>query len=355
MAFGVTTYGSGAVGILSANIVSLQQSLGGQSAYTTLGINTYRYDLFQGSCVTIDNSTITQYIDPIASKKGEINAFGTTDQFLLYPKYYSTEVAAESAAASIYGTAGESSTDGVLSETTTYISLDITYETPATFTAGDVVTEASGSTYGTVAFTTSLVLSGSDYVGKYAVKTWNKNAGVGIGSTMTASGITTTTTGIQYIGVGSVFKDIIAVTIYPNLEPANPNADNPFAGRRTEVSSTSNAGLGVGNSFYANAIANDTFEDYIDVSGTLPYLQDDLAFDTALNPTGLTTISSLRTEVQTLRTGITSYVGAGATVKDLKKGYAVNIWSLSNNAVVAQQQINDLNNAISILQDPTFQ
>lgn len=353
MSFGVTTYGNGAVGILSANIVSLQQSVIGASAYTTLGINTFRYNLFEEPAKTIDNALISTNLDPANAKKTEINAEGTDTVFLSHQSYHASTAAAEGAATSLYGTEANSSSTGALSEVTTYFSVGVTTNLPGSVTAGQSVFFADGTLFGTVAWDVTLQNVGFSYTGKYAVKSWNPN--VSIGTTLIAGTIRVQVPKLEYIGVGKVYNDVVAITAYPNLEPPNNDVDSPFEGRESQKLSSSNAGVGVANTFFANGLVDNTFGDFVIVSGGVPFMQDVLAFDTVSNSTGATDIANLRAELGGYRSGIGSYVGAAATVKGLKNDYAINVWSLRNDAKTNNEQIVNLQNAINILQDPTFQ
>jgi len=355
MSFGVTSYSNGAVGIMSANVISIDQSLSGLSAYATLGIQTYRYDLYYGNAQTIDQKIQPNYLDPGSTKKNQILDIGDSDTFLSHPQYYASGAAAESAASTLYGQASEIQTDGVSADVTSYISLSATYPTPVTYTAGDAVTGSDGTSFGTVAFTTSLVQSGFVYTGEYAVKDWNESAGVGIGSTMIASGITTNVTAIQYIGVSKVYDDFIAVTYYPNLEPAGDGTNNPFQGRQTKNFESVSDGIGAGNTFYGNSIVGTTYANYVDSVDALPYLGDALVFDTSSNTGGATSIANLRSDLGTNRSGISSYVDASTKVKGQKNSASINIQSLKRAAVIIEDQKSDLQSAINVLNDPTFQ
>jgi len=355
MSFGVTSYSNGAVGIMSANIISINQSLSGLSAYTTLGIQTYRYDLYYGNAQTIDQKIQPNYLDPGSTKKNQILDIGDSDTFLSHPQYYASGAAAESAASTLYGQASEIQTDGVSADVTSYISLSATYPTPVTYTAGDAVTGSDGTSFGTVAFTTSLVQSGIAYTGEYAVKDWNESAGVGIGSTMIASGITTNVTAIQYIGVSKVYDDFIAVTYYPNLEPPGDGTSNPFQGRQTKNFESVSDGIGAGNTFYGNSIVGTTYANYVDSVDILPYLGDALVFDTSSNTGGATSITNLRSDLSTNRSGISSYVDASTKVKGQKNSASINIQSLKRAAVIIENQKSELQSTINVLNDPTFQ
>lgn len=355
MSFGVTSYSNGAVGIMSANIISINQSLSGVSAYTTLGIQTYRYNLYNGDAQRIDQKVQSNFLDPGSTKKTQILDIGDSDTFLSFPQYYASGAAAESAASTLYGQASEIQTDGVAADVTSYISLSATYPTPVTYTAGDSVTEVDGTPFGTVAFTTSLVQTGLTYTGEYAVKDWNESAGVGIGSTMIASGITTGVTAIQYIGVSKVYDDFVAVTYYPNLEPPGDGTNNPFQGRQTKDFESVSDGIGAGNTFYGNSVVGNTYANYVETVDSLPYLGDALVFDTTSNPGGATSIANLRSDFSTNRSGISSYVDASTKVKGQKNGAAINIQSLKRAAVIIDNQKSSLQSTINVLNDPTFQ
>ena len=71
MGFAVTTYSDEAVGILSARIISLDQTLNFPESVTQLQVDEDRYNLFKNPATTIDQKILTSFIDPINTNKSE--------------------------------------------------------------------------------------------------------------------------------------------------------------------------------------------------------------------------------------------------------------------------------------------
>jgi hypothetical protein len=343
MSFGVTTYDNAAQGIIKANIESLDQSIAGQSSYNTRDIQKYRYDLFQGPSAKIDQK-ILDSLGPSNTKKGEVNTIGSISNFLSCPAYYPSESDAENAAQTIFGTAAEAGSTGLLSNVKTYFAVGVTTIGPLNLNEGDTVTDGSGENFGTNAW--SVTISGS---GIYAVKDWNKDSAVSIGSTLNVGSNTTTVESIQYVGVGEIYQDMVAVSAYPNLEPPNSGASSPFTGSQTLPLSGGNLGNGIGNTSYPNGIIGGTFGNLADIQGGIPKIGDALAFDISACPTQAGDISAARGEIGGLRGETQSSSDSATTIKGLKKQYAVNIWSLEKSAADNQATKIQLQSAIGIL------
>ena len=160
-----------------------------------------------------------------------------------------------------------------------------------------------------------------------------------------------------------MYKDIIITETFPNLEPPNASSNNPKGNPQYKILSGSTNGIGAGLTFHPNCV-NGAYDDFVYSDDTLPVIGTVLAFDGASNSSGLSSITSLRAEIKSLRginssdsnvrTGIASYVGAGSTVKNRKSSFAVNMWSLERSKVQGASQISNNNTAISILSDPAF-
>ena len=355
MAFGVTTYTYEPIGIMSANVASINQGLGGLSAYSTLGIQTYRYDLFKNKALEIDTKIQTIFMGPESDKKGQIVSIGgSTTTFIDHPKYYVSEISALAGASALYGLESEIQTTGVSADVVVGLSVSISAANPGSYVVGDPVVNGSGTTVGVVIVPRTLTISGSfpvKYRGRLEFKQY---APVSIGDTLTASGVTTTAGAIQYIGISSVYDDFIAVTKFPNLEPPDDTTSNPFGGRQTIKATSSNAGIGAGNTYYGNSVVGSTYGNYVDTVDTLPFRGDVLAFDTTSGSTEATSIANLRTELGDIRSGVTSYVDASTSVKGQKIDSATNVFSLKRAAVVTENIRNGLTATINVLEDPTF-
>lgn len=353
MAFGVTSYANEPVGIMSANVISIDQGLTGISANSSLRLQEYRYNLYLGPSQNIDNKTITTFLDPSTAKKTEILGIGNVSTFDAAPIFYPSDSAAKNAASSLYGLASEMYSSGAISAVESYLSATMVNPSPGTYTAGDPVTNGLGESVGVVAITRTLVQTGFTYTGQLQIKSWSNT--ISVGSTLTASGITTNSGAINYIGVGSMHQDVVAVSNYPNLEPPNTSVENPLSGLTDVGLTTANAGLGIGNTFYANGCETNTYADYVNVQGGVPYMGDVLAFDTTSDTGSASQIAALRADLTPLRTGITSYVSAAVEVKGRKYDAGLNVWILTKTTPILEQQKTDLNNAINVLEDPTFQ
>jgi len=343
MSFGVTTYSDGAQGILRANIESLSQSIAGQSSNNTRDIQKHRYDMFQSSSGKLDQK-ILDSLGPSNTKKDEVNSIGSVSNFLSCPIYYSSESDAENAVQSIFGTAAEAGSTGLLSNVTTYFAVGVTTTTTLNLSEGATVTTGTGDDFGVNAWDATIAGSGI-----YAVKNWDKDISVSIGSTLIVGATSTIVTSVQYVGVGEIYQDTIAVSAYPNLEPPNPGSSSPFTGSQTQTLSAGNLGNGIGNTSYPNGIVDGTFGNLANVQGGIPKIGDVLAFDTSSCSTQAGNISASRGEIGGLRGEIQSSTNSTNVIKDLKKQYAVNVWSLDKSVVDNAARKSQLQSAIGIL------
>ena len=338
--FGVK-YDNEAQGILSANIASLDQSFVGQSVGITLATNQYRYNLFLGPAQQIDQ-LILDAMGPANTTKGDIVANGSVSNFLANPLYYGSESAAESGVQSIFGTAGEAGTNGVLSNVTSYFAVGFSTISPLSFSAGASAT-FQGASFGTN------VWDINTNAGIFAIKDWDKSSTVSIGDTITVGGVSTIVDSIQYVGVGEVYQDIVAVSSFPNLEPPDPNAESPLAGGQTISLSGSNKGVGVSNTSYPGGLVGGSFGNLADVQGGLTRLDDVLAFDTSSGSGAASAISADRTTIGGFRDTINTQSQNGSTIKNLKKEYAINIWMLENSGANNQDSKTQYQGAITVL------
>ena len=113
-------------------------------------------------------------------------------------------------------------------------------------------------------------------------------------------------------------------------------------------------GLGSGQTYYRNSIQG-SYGSFPGTDDSLTLLGD--AYTVSVNNSD---IGDARTEIGTLRgvdltTGITSYIGAGSTVKEARQEFAINQWSLVKNRVNTQAKINANDAAIGILKNSAFQ
>lgn len=340
MGFGVK-YDNEAQGILNANISSLDQSFVGQSVGITLATNQFRYGLFFGPAQQIDNEILAA-LGPANTKKGEVVANGSVTNFLANPQYYGSESAAESGVQSIFGTAGEAGTTGVLSNVSSYFAVGFSTISPISFSAG------ASASYDGVDFGTNVWDINTD-AGIFAIKDWNRSATVSIGDTITVGGVDTTVDSIQFVGVGEVYQDIVAVSSFPNLEPPNASAESPLSNNTTIALNSSNAGGGVGNTSYPGGVVGGTFGNLANVQGGLTRLDDVLAFDTSSGSAAAATISADRTEIGGHRGTMSAQSQNATTIKDLKKEYAINIWLLENSGTKNLDSKTQYQGAINVL------
>jgi len=380
MGFGITTYNIGegkgkAIGLLQAENSSLTQSLNYTEEQTTLGVNSFRYNLFLDPAKAIDNAIVTTFETPLNSKKGSIAGIGNVSSFESHPKYYSSVSAALAAVETMYGAPGYTGVsggteygDGVVSERATYVNLNISgieidIDTAArigSISAGTSITQDGGASG-------VLVLARTAQVGvdtNLLLKDWTGTFSIGLGATVYVAGVAFTSNSLtNYAGIGTMYKDIIISERFPNLEPPNPSSDNPSGNPQYNILSGSTNGVGAALTFHPNCI-NGAYDDFVYSDDTLPVLGTVLAFDGTSNSSGLSSITSLRAEIKSLRginssdsnnrTGISSFVGAGSTVRTRKTGFARNMWSLERSKVQGATQISNNNTAISILSDPAF-
>ena len=380
MGFGITTYNIGegkgkAIGLLQAENSSLTQSLNYTDEQTTLGVNSFRYSLFLEPAKVIDNAIISKFETPLNSKKSSIAGIGNISTFESHPKYYSSISGALAAVETMYGAPGYTGVsggteygDGVVSERATYVNLNISgieididiASRIGSISAGTAVSQFGGASG-------VLVLARTAQVGvdtNLLLKDWTGTFSAGAATTVFVAGVAFTSNSLtNYAGIGTMYKDIIITETFPNLEPPNASSNNPKGNPQYKILSGSTNGIGAGLTFHPNCV-NGAYDDFVYSDDTLPVIGTVLAFDGASNSSGLSSITSLRAEIKSLRginssdsnvrTGIASYVGAGSTVKNRKSSFAVNMWSLERSKVQGASQISNNNTAISILSDPAF-
>lgn len=380
MGFGITTYNIGegkgkAIGLLQAENSSLTQSLNYTEEQTTLGVNSFRYSLFLEPAKVIDNAIISKFETPLNSKKSSIAGIGNISTFESHPKYYSSIGDALAAVETMYGAPGYTGVsggteygDGVVSERATYVNLNISGAEIDITTAARIGSISAGTSVSQFGGASGvLVLARTAQVGvdtNLLLKEWTGTFSTGTGTTVFIAGIAFTNNSItNYAGIGTMYKDIIITETFPNLEPPNASSNNPKGNPQYKILSGSTNGIGAGLTFHPNCV-NGAYDDFVYSDDTLPVIGTVLAFDGASNSSGLSSITSLRAEIKSLRginssdsnvrTGIASYVGAGSTVKSRKSSFAVNMWSLERSKVQGASQISNNNTAISILSDPAF-
>ena len=349
VAFGITSYPRGAIGIIEGNIVGLKQGIV-DSATTTVGVNTFRYEKMLEPSTTIDGFVNDNFTSVITTAKNSILSLGGLTAFQSNAVYYNSVSAAESALDNIYGGNGNATT--VISKYNIYTNVNFPPTTAANGSIPEGATigqEGSGAT----GIAVSAISTPVNQPYALLVKNVSGTFVAGAANTITVSGAGfTSPSSINYVGAGDVYQDIVLVTNFPKLEPPDTSAETPFTGRQSKILTNSNKGLGVANTYYANAVNDLTFGDFVDSVDSLPKLGEVLAIDPGSG--NVAQITTQRQNIGVLRTGVVSYVGGGDTVKRRKKGYAVNVWTLSNNRDNFNADITGLQAAIGVLEDPAM-
>ena len=360
MPFGITAYQdreagqySGAVGLLQAENLSLNQNFEAQDKLDTLGINSFRYDLYKQPAEVIDSRTQSQYLTPIKDAKNLILSFGGASAAQQYMQYYGSSSAALSALETLYGPPTDN--DGVISTRQVITSLTwtgVANTMGINISAGTAVSTAgaeSGS--GVVLFGVSAAIGIATRVD---IQDVTGNIGSGV-SFYIDNVQNSNATGKEFAASGEVFEDSVVVLYYPQLHPPDPAAANPLANPQFKILPVNGTdGLGSGQTYYRNSIQG-SYGSFPGTDDSLTLLGD--AYTVSVNNSE---IGDARTEIGTLRgvdltTGITSYIGAGSTVKEARQEFAINQWSLVKNRVNTQAKINANDAAIGILKNSAFQ
>lgn len=246
MGFAVTSYNRGPIGILSARIISLDQTLNFPESITQLAVDEERYEMFKTPATKTDSKILSKYVDPINAAKQEVVNTGTLQNFFNNNEVYSTGSAAISKLDSIYGDPLDVTTgDGLYSERFTHSVFGFT-GTPASppnipahppagnFSVGTAVTQHDNSAEGEVLvdFNASAGANATMYV-----RTISGSFDVGIGNTLyfgpvgTGVGYTGPDT-INFIASGKIYNDVDVMHIHPNLEPPDPGTQDIFGGSK---------------------------------------------------------------------------------------------------------------------------
>ena len=345
MAFGVTTPDLGmntAVGILSARVTGYKSGLtteGGQ--VTTLGINSFRYDLFLPAAQGIDNKILND-TDGINTQQQQLVSLGGTGTFSGAPIGYGDTATAVAAVNDLYGNT-TSSQDGFVR---------INFGSSHTFTAGENVTQEGGG-IGVIGFTTTgnyVIMSGvTSSIGTGA------SCSVGPGVAYSDNTDIGEPTSVDVVGYGMVHGDMSIIRYYPDLEPVNTDISSPFTNVQYNRLTTANDGLGAGNTYFNNGV--DSGRGGTPVFGSATSYGRVWAFSTTANAPSVAAATSIYTisdEIGVTRIGLGSDTDSQNVIKNLKNGYAINVWTFEKNIGVAQSSITALNNAIGILTDPAY-
>lgn len=377
MPFGVTSYQdlsagqySGAVGLLQAETLSLKQNFEAQNKLDTLGVNSFRYNLYKQPAEVIDQKTEEHYLTPIKDGKNTILSFGGLSAAQQYMQYYGSGSDAITALETLYGAPADN--DGVISTRQVINSLRWT---------------GVGNTAGISVSAGASIRTGGDE-GGYGVALFSVSAPIGVATRVDVQDITGNisagasfyvddvqqsegATSMEFAASGEVFEDSVVVLYYPNMHPPDPAVANPFEGKRfTLLPVDGTNGLGSGQTYYRNSIQG-TYDSFPFLTSEHPpteqppyksgySLLGDAYTITDVDGVRHASIATTCGILSTLRgtdltTGIQSYVGAGSTVKETRQEFAINQWSLVKNRVITQAKINANDAAINILKNSAFQ
>jgi hypothetical protein len=145
------------------------------------------------------------------------------------------------------------------------------------------------------------------------------------------------------VGYGVIRKDTLRAYEFPNLENKIYNTDNPVENPDEVDIVVSNAGIGKTTILYQNYS-----------SGTL------LGYCFKITGGGgsctgwASSITTIINEIVSIRNGITSHITAANTTKDVKYGLQLEEWSYQRSIQSQIERANNLNNAVTILQDPLY-
>lgn len=374
MGFAVTTYSDGPIGIISARIISLDQTLNLPTKETQLEVDENRYQLFLTPSETIDSTLLSTFVDPINADKLTIFNNGSKTVWDSHEQLYSTESDALNALVTLYGAITDD--DGVYSDRQAYSVLSFTVDsgnvdpTPPSASAavGIAVTQHGSTVTGEVAFTFS---SSPGSTQRMFVKNVTDSFITGIANTVYLAGIGYSGPNeIQYLGVGEIYNDIDVMHFFPNLEPPDPDIDNIFGNAVNKIVTSSNKGQGIANTFFPNGLntttsaPTPTHGSFVTVDTSIPKIGDVFTFNTSSASSNVVTINASRSNIKDLRigvvsdpnsVGVSSYNAAAINIKNLKKQHAIQVWTGKRMRVVATEDKAGFEAAISILSDPAFQ
>ena len=388
MGFAVTTYSDGAVGILSARIISLDQTLNLPESVTQLQVDEDRYNLFKNPASTIDQKLLTSFVDPINTNKSDIVTAGGKSVWSANEKVYSSQADATTALETLVGAV--TNKDCVISDRQVLTVLNFsgtaggvigTITNPANPPAGSAsigVAVVQGGVTGKLDFAVNTTAGTTgraivrDVAGGFFVTGTVGESGVTGLNTVFIGGQDYYPTSISYIGLGEVHQDVDVFHFYPNLEPPDPNVDDIFGSAENRILTSSNTGVGFANTFFPNGLNTSLTAPtpvlgvFVQATSSVPAIGDVYTFDTSTSggTTALNTINTERQAIEDLRfgvvstptdVGVSSFNAASEKVKGLKKAHAVGTWSGKRMRVVATSEKGGYQAAIQVLTDPTFQ
>ncbi len=389
MAFAVTSYSDGAVGILSARIISLDQTLNFPESITQLQVDEDRYALFKVPSETIDNKILSIYINPINTAKQTIITNGNQSVWTAHEQKYSNTTDPITALNTLYGEITDK--NGVYSDRQVLTVLNFNG------TAGGVIgtiTNPANPPSGSASIGAAVVQGGVTGKLDFAVNTTSGTTGRAIvrdvagGSFVTGtvgeSGITGLNTvfiggkdyyptSIEYVGLAHIYEDVDAYHHLPNLEPPNTSTDDIFGSavnRILTASGIGSVGVGFANTFFPNGLNTSLSSPtpslgvFIQSSPSVSLLGDVYTFNTTSGSSQVSNINAQKQIIKDLRfgvvstpsdVGIGSFNAASVAIKQQKKSFAVNTWSGKRMRVVANTDKGDFESAIAILTNSSYQ
>lgn len=341
--FAVTTYEglTPAVGILSAQSKSIDElnnsSL--EAPASTLQINIDRYNLFSEPTENVDDQLVIK-LDAIRTNKTSLVNTSTHAVWVGNKQTYASENDARSAAETVFG---DTLTE---SEGMTRL-LMVAPSVSGSISAGAGVSQINGAE-GTIQVTQSYT-AGSPF--ELIVR--DVTGSFGIGSVFSDVGVITDCSGTDFVGTGRIYPDNVVITFYPNLEPPNSNVDNPLNPEELPLLDSGNSGVGVANTYYKNSLTTPASGP----NSGLVYSTDpvnDIGY-VYVNGDGQTpTISNLIANIGTGSSDVVPPNTANDLIKNIKKGYAINVFMLSRTNTLLDQRQADLRTAVGILEDPQY-
>ena len=373
MGFAVTSYKDDAVGILSARIISLDQTLNFPESITQLQVDQDRYEMFKQPAEKIDSNLLSRFVDPINAAKQIVVDTGTPANFQNNYEVYSSELDAINKLNTIYG--DYINPDGLYSFREAAPVLGFTglgtHPPAGNFSVGTAVTDGVGGA-GVLAFdfnpqvgvTTVAIIRA--ITGSFGIGNTLFFGGIGFGTPGTAYPANDT---INFIGIASIYQDVVVQHVHPNLEPPDPGTDDIFGNSDNVILTSSNKGVGFANTFFPNGLNTSTsaptpnLDSFVECTPAPPKLGEVYTFNTTSGSSQNTTISNNKTTVKDLRygdpssssVGIGSFNQASVEIKKQKKSHAVNTWSGKRNRVVAGQSKAGFQAAIEVLTNPSYQ
>lgn len=326
-------------------------------------LNQDRYDDILKPCQVVDDVTVDAFLEPINTRKQSIQQLGHAGTWVGAAGTYLTAAAALSAISPIYQdchTTNDNQACSVIGITTigglsASAGVSVMQQTSEddpddpdtpTFTSGVVSISTVGGLY--------LVVQ--DVEGEFIVG--GLGSTTGFGDVSVGGVVVGKPSYVFYTGMTRIREDVVMVTKYPNLEPADDSADNPWAGDTYPLLDNSTNGVGYAQTFFKNAI--DTGAGGNPTIAAAQNYGKVYTFNTTVASTINTQIDNLDSEVLTIRqgsdgnSGITSYISASNVIKGIKTGYAVNIWSYERGNKLVTDQNNEYLTAIKVLSDPAI-